>query len=541
MSESQNIEWKSSWRNEYVKWICGFANAQGGVLDIGRDKQGKVIGLDKPEKLLEDLPNKIRDVLGIIPEIDRLQEHGKEFIRITVQSYPNPISYKGQYHIRSGSTKQELKGAALDHFLLGKYGKRWDSVPLPGVTVEDLDHKVIEQFRQRAIQSRRLNPEDVPTDDQALLEKLRLTEGDYLKRAGALLFHPDPEKFVTGAFIKIGYFLSDSDLRFQDEIHGDLFSQVDNTLELLLTKYLQALISYEGIFRVETYPVPESALREALLNAVAHKDYASSTPIQISVYDDKIMIWNSGELPDNWSVGRLKAKHPSEPFNPDISSVFFRAGMIEAWGRGIERMCADCVSQGVAEPVLRQEFGGLWIEFENKTAGSEETPQETSGKTSGKASGKTSGKILEMLRQDPVVSIPEIAEALGKSTRAIEMQIAKLKGLGCLEHIGPAKGGHWQVIEDEIAGETSGNGLVDGLVERLVERLVDGLVENQKTILELIQRNPLISKRALADQLNVSTTAVDKNIKALKTKGLLERIGPARGGHWRVMTKTPEE
>jgi len=455
MSESQNIEWKSPWRDECLKWICGFANAQGGILEIGRNNRGRFIGLDKPGKLLEELPNKIRDVLGIVPEIDRLQEHGKDFIRITVQPYPNPISYKGQYHIRSGSTKQELKGAALDHFLLGKYGKRWDGVPLPGVTVGDLSPKTIEQFRRRAIQSRRLSPDEIPADDKALLEKLRLTEGDYLKRAAALLFHSDPERFVTGAFIKIGYFISNSDLRFQDEIHGDLFSQVDDTLELLLTKYLQALISYKGIFRIETYPVPESALREALLNAVAHKDYASNTPIQISVYDDRILIWNSGELPDNWSIDRLKTKHPSKPFNPDIAGVFFRAGMIEAWGRGIERMCADCVSQGVAEPVLRQEFGGLWVEFENKTAGSEETPQATSGKTSG---------------------------------------------------IG----------------------------------LVDGLVEHQRAILALIQDDPLISKREMAERIGISTTAIDKNIQVLKGKGFLKRIGPAKGGHWHVLMNDDE-
>jgi len=74
------------------------------------------------------------------------------------------------------------------------------------------------------------------------------------------------------------------------------------------------LISYEGVHRIETYPVPEEALREALLNAVAHKDYASAIPIQISVYEDKIMLWNPGQLPQDWTVDKLKGKHESEAF-----------------------------------------------------------------------------------------------------------------------------------------------------------------------------------------------------------------------------------
>ena len=341
MSEDQCTEYKQTWRDEYLKWICGFANANGGELEIGRNDRGEAVGVNNSARLLEELPNKIRDVLGIVPAVDLVEENGKEIVRITVEPYPYPVSYKGQYHLRSGSTKQELKGAALDHFLLSKTGKHWDGVPLPGVAVDDLDTQVIARFRERAIRSNRLGSEILEDDDSTLISKLRLTDGEYLKRAAVLLFHPDPETFVTGASIRIGYFRTDSDLLYHDEIQGGLFSQVDKAMDLLLTKYLKAMISYEGVQRVETYPVPESALREALLNAVAHKDYGSGAPIQISVYDDKILFWNNGRLPDDWTVENLTSKHASQPFNPDIASTFFRAGMIEAWGRGIEKMQAD--------------------------------------------------------------------------------------------------------------------------------------------------------------------------------------------------------
>ena len=133
MKENQNIEWKESWRDEYIKWICGFANAAGGILVIGKNNKGDVTGVDHAEKLMVDIPNKIRDILGIIVDVNLKRARGKEFIEILVESYPYPVSYKGQYHYRSGSTKQELKGSALDAFLLKKYGLHWDSVPVPNL------------------------------------------------------------------------------------------------------------------------------------------------------------------------------------------------------------------------------------------------------------------------------------------------------------------------------------------------------------------------------------------------------------------------
>jgi ATP-dependent DNA helicase RecG len=85
--------------------------------------------------LLEDLPNKIRDVLGILVAVNLHETKGKPWIEIVVDAYPNPISVRGRYYLRSGSTRQELKGAALDRFLLRKQGRTWDGVPVPRVSV----------------------------------------------------------------------------------------------------------------------------------------------------------------------------------------------------------------------------------------------------------------------------------------------------------------------------------------------------------------------------------------------------------------------
>ena len=157
MSETQNIEYKSSWRDEFLRWICGFANAQGGTLYIGKDDNGNVVGVNNVKKLMDDLPNKITSILGIVVAVNLHETPQGDYIAIIVEPQPNPVNYKGEYHFRSGSTKQELKGTALDKFLLQKYGRKWDSVPIPNVRVADLKQETFDFFRKRGIRSQRLD------------------------------------------------------------------------------------------------------------------------------------------------------------------------------------------------------------------------------------------------------------------------------------------------------------------------------------------------------------------------------------------------
>jgi ATP-dependent DNA helicase RecG len=471
MKESQQVEWKSSWRDDYLRWICGFANAEGGTLVIGRDDKGTAVGVQDAGRLMEEIPNKVRDLLGIMVEVNLRQEKGRDLVEIRVEAYPNPVSHKGEYYYRSGSTNQMLKGAALDRFLLRKHGRTWDGVPLPGVRLADLDAESLKGFRTLARRSQRL-PESVLNEpDRYLLEKLHLTEGAYMTRAAVLLFHPAPQRFFTSAYVKIGYFESNVDLRYQDEVQGHLIHQVNQTIEVLQAKYLRAWISYEGLQRIETWPVPMAALREAVLNAVVHKDYASSAPIQISVYPDKLMIWNPGELPPDWTLEKLLEKHASVPFNPDIASVFFRAGLIESWGRGIERILEACREAGCREPELKHEPSGLWVFFHFLPAGGHDSSGETAGNTpvetlvkdrmtveTSVETGetpvevretpvKTPDRIIELLRADPHMTLAEVAEEIGKSLRTVERAAARLVDDGRLRYIGPRKSGHWETLK----------------------------------------------------------------------------------------------
>jgi len=269
--ENQNIEWKQKWRDEYLAWVCGFANAQGGVLEIGRDDSGTVIGLDDVETLLEMLPNKIRNATGVLADVDDKNEGGKRYISITIKPYPSPVTYRGKYYYRSGSTTQELTGSALEEFMLRRLGKTWDGVPVPYVGTSEFHRDAFMIFREKALTSSRLTKEDIDISDNELLINLMLTEGAFLKRAAILLFHQQPEKWVPGAYVKIGFFENDVDILYQDEIHGSLIAMPDKVIDSLYLKFLKGIISYKGIQRLETYPFAKSALREAVLNAVIHR------------------------------------------------------------------------------------------------------------------------------------------------------------------------------------------------------------------------------------------------------------------------------
>lgn len=428
--ESQQIEWKWSWHEEYLKWLCGYANADGGTLYIGVNDDGYVVGVEDSKRMLEGLPNKINDKMGVVASINNHVAYGaenirygvavpddvssklinqyacglinteminsadkrykslvaierdnkiweaedgaREYISIRIVKYPFAVSCDGKYYKRSGSTLQELNGFELQNFLLERAGKTWDAVPLPEIKVSDLSKEAIDAFRKKAVMSTRMTESEVNVSDELLLRNLKLFDGDKLIRAAALLFHPMPELFATGAYIKIGYFapvaaFGDNkeivvDLQYQDVVEGPLMLQADKATELIYTKYFKGLIDYEGNQRTETKMLSRGILRELLLNAINHKNYATGVPIQVSVYEDRIEIFNMG----TWSKQvptdeRIYEKHASVPYNPKIADVSFRSGDVESWGRGFLKIKAECNKINAPLPVIDAKNDGVSI------------------------------------------------------------------------------------------------------------------------------------------------------------------------------------
>ncbi|WP_228411038.1 ATP-binding protein [Chryseobacterium taklimakanense] len=426
--ENQNTEYKESWRDEYIKWICGFANASGGKMYIGIDDKGNLKGISDAKKLSEDLPNKVKDILGILVDVNFQSDAGKDYLEIVIDAYPYPVNYKGSYYYRSGSTNQELKGSALDKFLLRKQGLKWDGTPEPYTKLKDLSDSAFNLFKERASETERFDENIQDDSNEDILEKLNLIAPDgNLKKAAVLLFHPKPDKLFTGASSKIGFFRSDDDLAFQDEVKGSLIEQAEKVIDLLLTKYLKAQITYDGLQRKESFPVPPAALREAILNAIVHKDYASGIPIQISVYDNQLIIWNEGELPEDWTVAKLKVKHPSRPYNPDIANAFFRSGLIESWGRGTIKILNEAKAAKTPAPVFKYDDSGFYVIFNFEEISIEQ-------------------KVLELIKKDSKITGTAIRKELKISDSTVKRILKSLQVDGIIQRSGNNRSGVWTVL-----------------------------------------------------------------------------------------------
>ena len=458
--ETQNIEFKESWQDNYLKTICAFANASGGRLDIGKNDKGEIVGLSDIKKLMEYIPNKIKNSMAIVTDITLQIVDEKQYISIKVNAYPFPISYRGVYYIRSGSTTLELTGNALDEFILRSKGKTWDGVPVPKITYDDFEKDAFKAFRRKAKASGRLTAEDLEINDEELLENLHLTEGNYLKRAALLVFHQNPEKWVPGAYLKLGYFANAADLIFQDEIHGPLITMADKAEELVYSKYFKGIISYDGLQRIETFPIPRQAFREAILNAIIHRDYSTGNPIHIHIYPDEVLIYNDGKLPDSWTIDDLFLKHTSKPYNPFIAGAFFRSGQIESWGRGIEKITNACNDWGMPKPFYRVKGNDVMIGFHiediyRENAGLEGIEREKYEIKHEKKYeikygikyeiNQSQNKILNLLNEYPNITMNEIANEIGISTHGIDKNIRYLKRIGLIERAGSRKKGFWVI------------------------------------------------------------------------------------------------
>jgi len=366
MPEQQNIEYKSSWHEDYLKWICGFANAQGGKIYIGMNDTAAVVGLPDQKTLMEEIPNKIKNNLGITAEVNLLQKDDKYFIEIIVLPYSVPISLRGRYYYRSGSVKQELTGVALNEFLLKKAGQTWDNVIEPRATFADIDENSVKQYLIISKEKGRLPDFDGLTTEQ-IFDKLHLTENRQLKRAAVILFGKDPCRFYPNVYVKIGRFGKDNkDLRYQDVEEGNIIVLLRNVLERLEQKYLIKNITFEGMYRIETLEYPTLALREMLLNSMVHRSYMGSFS-QMRVYDNKINLWNEGGLPEGITLQALKLEHTSKPRNLLIADVCFKGGLIDAWGRGTISIIDECKAAGLPEPELAERDGGFMVTlFKNR-------------------------------------------------------------------------------------------------------------------------------------------------------------------------------
>jgi ATP-dependent DNA helicase RecG len=259
-----------------------------------------------------------------------------------------------------GKSNRQMTDDDLTRAVLEKVGITWDEIAEPRATLDDLDPGQLRRFRTLCNQKgRRALPPD--EDDKTVLEKLNLLHEGKLTRAAVLLFGKEPQRFYTQAKVKIGRFRSATFIVDDREVAGSLFDQVENTMGYF-REHLQTRFVMNGEpSREVIWEYPLLALREAVTNAVCHRDYLDNGHTQIRWHDDNVIFLNPGGLPSPLRVEELKRGHRSVPRNRKIAEMFFYAGLIEQWGSGTLAIVSECLSAGLPEPQFEEKQGGLWL------------------------------------------------------------------------------------------------------------------------------------------------------------------------------------
>ena len=471
MGEKHILEYKRQWDDEWLKWLCGFANADGGTLYIGISDKQHIIGVDNSKKLMEDIPNKIVSKLGIYPDVRLLEEDGKEIIEIEVAPSQESVLLDGVLYKRVGATNQIVKGQALKDFYASKLNVTWDSRIIRGATLDDIDPEAIKYFLLKGIDKGRLPKESVDDSVEKVLKNLEvMTDDDELTLAALLLFGKNPQHYCLNARIKIGRFgHSQAALMNQDLIDGDLIRMADRVMEALDAKYLIRPIHYEGMQRREPMELPEEGLREILYNLEIHKDYNGPDSL-IRVFDDRITFWNQGSLPAGITPESIFRPHDSQPRNRLIANAFYMAGFVEAWGRGYELITEAFTKEGLEVPTIEEEFGGVRVIVKREIfygiqQGGRIDPKTgrliKAGDTKDfidydtKKLTERQRLIYELLpfgitkddtKNEPITTA-RLARQFGKSSSTIKRDMKALQDLGLVTHIGPSNGGYWKRLK----------------------------------------------------------------------------------------------
>jgi len=434
--EGERTEFKLSLSdlNRIVEVVTSFANAKGGTVIVGiRDK--RIIGVTVGKETIERLANKITDNTdpGIYPKIETHAIEGKIIITISVPEGDNkPYLAFGRPFIRVGNVTKLMKRSQYEELLLKRKKLEFDELICEEGTIEDINTDKIQWFLRKAMIERKLDiePQTMPEE---VLQRLKLMKGEKLTNAAILLFGKEPQEFFLQAETRCARFKGLNvtepfiDMKV---IEGDLFSQVDEAEKFVLRNISKAAwIEPAKIERQEKWEYPPDAIREAVTNAICHRDYESSASVQIRIFDDRIEIWNPGELPEPLTPEDLKKKHESKPRNKLVARCFFLAKFIEEWGTGTNKIVEWCLGQGLPEPLF-EETAGSFVVTLRKYHITEEVR---------KGLNEKEKAIISRLEKKGTITSGEIQKMFNVSRNTANRYLKKLLSLKLIESHGEGK------------------------------------------------------------------------------------------------------
>jgi ATP-dependent DNA helicase RecG len=341
-SESETVEWKQSLSGgkEIVETCAAFATSQGGTIYVGISPKGERVGVDIGKGTLEDLANKIKLNTDPpqYPTIGFCGDESSSVVKITVEQNPvKPVWAFGRPMKRVGQTNQRIQRDESQRLLEISTGRTWDAFVCQDFTAKDINMKTVRMFLDRAEMK-----SSTPLDD--VRRNLRLISGNGYTHAAALLFGKFPQRFHVEAQVKCARFKGTSSVHFIDErtFDGNILEQLDNAMSFVARNTKQAIVITGKPAHDIVPEYPDEAVREAIINALCHRNYAEVGTIQIRINDNCLEVWSPGALPPDISIRRLYRQHRSYPRNMLIAAALFRARYIEHWGTGTLRIIEAC-------------------------------------------------------------------------------------------------------------------------------------------------------------------------------------------------------
>ncbi len=373
--ESEQLEFKQSSAQfpRAGETLCAFMNGRGGQVLVGVAPDGTVIGQTIADKTFQELAQVLRRFDPPIPietEQVAMGTSGLEvlILRAAPAADSLPCTYDGRPYQRIGTTTSVMPQETYQRLLLERTHSRhrWEN-EIADVTMDELDLDEVRRTIQTSIASGRL-PADTSADDLTdVMDRLGLRVRGSLVNAAVVAFGREFLAHYPQCQLRLARFrgIDKNEFLDQRQLHGHAFRLLSEAMQFL-TRHLPVAGRIEaGLFeRVDEPLFPPIALREALVNAFCHRDYAQAGgAVSLGIYDDRLEIWSSGGLPMGMRVEDLKQEHLSRPRNPLIAEVFYRRGLVERWGRGTQKIVELCLRAGHPEPEFLEIAGAVGVRF----------------------------------------------------------------------------------------------------------------------------------------------------------------------------------
>ena len=366
--ENEKTEFKKSTAQmeRALKATCAFLNHKGGAVYFGISNKGEIIGQEVSDSTLKTISQKIRQKIKpeISPGIKVLESDDKKVIEVNVAKGTNkPYYLDGIAYKRIGSESPPIPPEELEGIILERKKSHWDSETCEGATLDDIDEEKVKWFLNKAKYERNFDIEP-ETPVKEALERLELMVNGNLTNSAILLFSKNPQKYFLQSKIRCARYKGLAPIDFIDMkiIEGNIIEQV-NIAEKFILSHIKKAAKIVMFEREEVWEYPPDALREAVVNAVCHRNYISTSDITIGIFDNRIEISDPGKLPDPLTPKDLKRIHKSIPRNPLVANAFFLIKNIEQWGKGTNKIVEWCIEHGLKEPDFAEIAGGFMVTF----------------------------------------------------------------------------------------------------------------------------------------------------------------------------------